>query len=216
MRKAKAFTLVELLVAIAIILVLVGILTPVLARAKRAAQQTVGVSNLHQLSQALIIYSDDHGGPEWMPPFETAQRLVAKLPKCDPLDDWSPACKDRDERPLLGSYGYAPAVIEGAPETYAECGLHSWADAYLRHPGYPLLASAFFEEKHSCKFFDGGLGEADAPAWLHQCAAMEGWSSQFMPSPVLRVGVDGGVVRVRHSPNLWAMWPYAFSVSDER
>jgi prepilin-type processing-associated H-X9-DG protein len=60
-----AFTLVELLVAIGIITVLVGLLLPALARARRAADTVVCLSNLHSIGQAMNLYTTENNG--WLP-----------------------------------------------------------------------------------------------------------------------------------------------------
>lgn len=56
----KAFTLIELLVVIAIIAILAAILFPVFAQAKKAAKQSVCISNLKQLSLGWLMYSTDY------------------------------------------------------------------------------------------------------------------------------------------------------------
>jgi len=55
----KAFTLVELLVAIAIIAVLAALLFPVLAKARERAKRAECVSNLRQIGVAIRLYLDD-------------------------------------------------------------------------------------------------------------------------------------------------------------
>ena len=66
MNKGKGFTLVELLVVISVTALLMGILMPVLGRAKNIAKRTACQSNLRQIGIAFRAYLDDYS--DVMPP----------------------------------------------------------------------------------------------------------------------------------------------------
>src|SRR4051794_13285465 len=60
--EAKGFTLIEVLVTIGILVVLLGILIPVVSRARRAATQTQCASNLHQIATGCVLRAQMDGG----------------------------------------------------------------------------------------------------------------------------------------------------------
>jgi prepilin-type N-terminal cleavage/methylation domain-containing protein len=73
-----AFTLIELLVVIGIIAVLISILLPALRRARDSAQRVQCLSNMRQISGAMIAFANDHHGS--MPTGATLSPL-----KIDPI-----------------------------------------------------------------------------------------------------------------------------------
>src|SRR5688572_23629146 len=64
-RLTSAFTLVELLVVIGVIAVLIGLLLPVLSKARAAANRAACLSNIRQLGVGVLMYCNDNGG--WFP-----------------------------------------------------------------------------------------------------------------------------------------------------
>ena len=59
---ARAFTLVELLVVIALVAVLIGILLPTLSRAREVARRARCLSKIHQIQAAADVHVDTHHG----------------------------------------------------------------------------------------------------------------------------------------------------------
>jgi prepilin-type processing-associated H-X9-DG protein len=67
-RRVTAFTLVELLVVIAVIALLLAVMMPVLARARELGKSAVCRSNLRNIGMATLTYANDYGGK--LPPYE--------------------------------------------------------------------------------------------------------------------------------------------------
>jgi prepilin-type N-terminal cleavage/methylation domain-containing protein/prepilin-type processing-associated H-X9-DG protein len=75
--RSGGFTLLELLVVIAVIAILAALIFPSLAKSKQRAQGIYCLNNGKQLMVALHLYADDHSG--WLPPnpdFASSNRWV--------------------------------------------------------------------------------------------------------------------------------------------
>jgi prepilin-type N-terminal cleavage/methylation domain-containing protein len=79
-RNLRGFTLVELLIVIAIITVLISILLPAVQRAREAAQTVACLSNLKQIGTAAAMYQAEYRG--WLP--SATDVLITTTP-----DSWS-------------------------------------------------------------------------------------------------------------------------------
>jgi prepilin-type N-terminal cleavage/methylation domain-containing protein len=60
-QRAGAFSLLELLIVVAILAILASMLLPATGRAKAKSHQSFCISNIRQLAMALHIYTDDYG-----------------------------------------------------------------------------------------------------------------------------------------------------------
>jgi len=102
-RSFGAFTLVELLVAVAVISVMASILLPVLGRARATAHSVECCSNLRQWGMALLMYTNDYEG--YIPRRGQGSRELTKI---DRESDWFNCLP-----PYLGELPYGQLVAEG-------------------------------------------------------------------------------------------------------
>ena len=119
----RAFTLVELLVVIGIIAVLIALLLPALNRAREQANAVKCLSNLRQLGQAFVMYSENNKGFV-IPSYTMTGTAGGPTIK---LEGWAPIL-DRDkyiagDREHNRSVFTCPVTFNVAPfETAAQTG----------------------------------------------------------------------------------------------
>src|ERR1700722_17231776 len=91
-RRAKAFTLVELLVVIGIIALLIAILLPALNKARKSSNTVACLSNIKQLDIGLLQYFTDNKGhfsPYYdtnSPPTKYQSDWMAQIPNPDQMN----------------------------------------------------------------------------------------------------------------------------------
>jgi prepilin-type processing-associated H-X9-DG protein/prepilin-type N-terminal cleavage/methylation domain-containing protein len=122
-RSYRAFTLVELLVVIGIIAIMIALLLPALNRAREQANAIKCMSNLRQLGQAFVMYSENNRGI--VIPSYTMTGVAGGATV--PLEGWAPIL-DRDkyvagDREMNRSVFTCPSTSAVAPfETAAQTG----------------------------------------------------------------------------------------------
>jgi prepilin-type N-terminal cleavage/methylation domain-containing protein/prepilin-type processing-associated H-X9-DG protein len=115
-RQGRAFTLIELLVVIAIIAILAAILFPVFAQARDKARSASCLSNLKQIGNGAMMYSQDYD-EKWVPPFKYDTTATGTRTG---LRWWQDLIQ-----PYVKNY------------QIMECPSGSWSTNYLRPAGLP-------------------------------------------------------------------------------
>jgi prepilin-type N-terminal cleavage/methylation domain-containing protein len=118
----KGFSLVELLVVIGIIALLIGILMPVINRARGAAQQTKTLAGMREMMLGYIAYSNDNQGRLLLgvpPPYLNGQTLRVTLPTGQTLPT-----------PGSGPYGNMSEPVKRYPARLAPYQQNVWRIMY--------------------------------------------------------------------------------------
>lgn len=212
MRKcALGFTLVELLVVVAIIAILTNFVVASGVFAKRRAGETVSLSNLRQCSQALLIYMGDSSE---LPSYQAAQVALAKAPTSDPADYWH-VKPGPDSAPMVGSYAYIMGVQQ---YTHAEYLGEVFED--VSRGATPWLAGLWHADYQSIFLPDSAIYE---PGYgkIHACTVAQ---TCLLPNRINYGFADGSARTlswpdhhlVRDGKTSLMVWQYVFSPALKR
>jgi len=106
-RRREAFTLIELLIVIAIITLLTAILFPTFAAAREKARQSTCVSNERQLGAAILVYAQDYD--ETYPPANCPAATVSGIANWYYLAD--PYIKSGIPADVLAQAGITKSIL---------------------------------------------------------------------------------------------------------
>lgn len=168
------FSLVELLVVMAIIAVISAMLFPVLLSAKEKARRTQCISNLSQIASAWLMYADDNSGRACPSYYWSSDGWVRAwdfdLKETGTSSVWKfgllgPYCRSgkikscpsfrggKWDRPYTG-YAYNASYIGGDITVDG----HVYIDDYTDRPHTAALLSRIMHPSKTAVFADGGFG----------------------------------------------------------
>ena len=174
----KAFTLVEVLTVLVIILVLAAITFPVASSAKTSARETEQRAYLRQGAAALLMYRDESGD---LPSTQLSARDALRSVKtCVDYDPWNPGCKLETADPVIGSWGYARLIKDWQ-------SMDSWQKTFPENGLRPLLTAVMFAPNLSPRF------QGDQPADAN--ATTDGKFVYPLPDIIFAAYEDGSVRR---------------------
>lgn len=185
-RKQDGFTLTELVIVVAIVMILASVLLPAFVSVRRYARRTTSISNLRQCGVALLMYCDDYGGYQAMPSGDVASQVLKAAPTCDPNDTWRKSCFEEFGSPLVGSYAYIRHVQSFSTQ-------EDWADYISWKKNPTLLASIYYASTVPAPFHGDGPDPAQCISEQKNC---------FMPDRVLRLRLDGSVRMMRQKTTI--------------
>ncbi|MCJ7750725.1 MAG: type II secretion system GspH family protein [Armatimonadetes bacterium] len=219
----RGFTLLELLISIAIIGLLAGITFPLLARSRHKARATACINNLRQIGLALQMYASDWAG--CAPPYTTATTdsyMIGRGEKPDFIEI-APFNDAAQLKRVFAPYGAGSDELWSCPldppyEIFGQETLNHWDETdYVVPPIFavrrplrlddpPLLSQAAYERMGEegqrpglLYFVDGD----DPPYYLACISAMVGGGDVPKPYTVPHgetypvILLDGSVVHLR-------------------
>jgi len=149
-QRRAGFTLMELLVVLAVLTVLAALLLPVLARAREEGRRVTCLSNLRQIGQAYLLYTQDWDQrlSHWYLPGPTPPRASSMFP----FVTWPP--RDESAGPISVWTEYLQPYL--ASTALLHDPSPSWGGP---SPGIRLADYAL------CTWGSGGRGTPETPYW---------------------------------------------------
>jgi len=181
----RGFTLVELLVVIGIIAVMISLLLPALNRAREQANSIKCMSNIRQISQALVMYTSDNKGyiiPSFnLPPVSGAATNYTSIGAAQAMDGW-PSILLRDGYLRGPTLDQSVNTVFYCPDTYDLYGMENGQT--LLDPGLPRGYSEW--PMTFAGNLGGGDGDNEAPITMplqgfNQIVRCSYWMNAYNP-----------------------------------
>lgn len=200
---SPGFTLVELLVVVAIIALLVGILIPVVANARRRGYQATDISNMRQIAFAIASYRQDHEyAPlelgDLIPSYvESGDIFLSPTDPAAPYGWWTATC-NVDQYMVPQTYVYLPGCGENpqSPITSDHPEMRDLYNRSIEEPGWGILCCPVYmdvdERRWTMPQVVTEAGEVvQVRVWVYDAAG----------GLQLRVAADGSLRRVQTPPS---------------
>jgi prepilin-type N-terminal cleavage/methylation domain-containing protein/prepilin-type processing-associated H-X9-DG protein len=161
--RRRGFTLVELLVVIAVLGVLAAIFMPVLTQARERARRTVCLSQLRQIAQAHQLYtlSWDERYPDWLfpnsPPKTPTWRMVYWPELLQPYLRCPGVLRD----PSVRQSPYSDILADYALLSLGTGGEGTWESPYWKYAGAQLTVGHVSRPSETVCLTDGRTSPGD-------------------------------------------------------
>lgn len=203
--RAAGFTLLELLVVCGIITVLLALLLPAAARARRQSNSVVCLSNLRQLHHAYQAYALDNRGrgitfaaPEnrsWLHAFRSSNPAVEKVSFCPEADEpseagfggpalaWTFDAQEPETAGPAAPAGRNGAGTAGAPKTVRYHGSYGF-NGWLFRWDQAGRGGQSFSGGHVQHYLPLAAGGASLVPVFADAAWLDGWPRSVDPTPL--------------------------------